>query len=137
MPVNHRKLKYVIFDVDGSTFQSQLSDWKLNNDTDDAEEFHTYDPDSSFAEEADPSWSIECKFYADWRSGGVSDFLFAHDGETLTCTIDHHPDIVGEHVRFTVPVLIKAPSVGGETRTTELTETTLKCVGAPDYGRIG
>lgn len=137
MVANNRKLKIITLDIGGSQFQAQLSEWKIVNDTDDAEIRYTFAPDGAFAESADDSYQLELKFYADWRSGGVSDFLWAHDGETVTFMIDHLPDIVGEHVRWTGSVQIKAPDVGGEVRTTEITETTLAIVGKPVYARIG
>ena len=138
MAVNHRKLKLITFFLGGNQYQTQLREWNLNNDTDDPEQFHTYGGEGeSFAEPADASWQLELTFYADWRSDGISDFLTAHDGETLEFQIDHHPDIVGEHTRRAGNVLIKAPSVGGEVRTTELTETTLAVIGEPTYERIG
>ncbi len=138
MAVNHRKLKLITFFLGGNQYQTQLREWNLNNDTDDPEQFHTYGGEGeSFAEPADASWQLELSFYADWRSDGISDFLTAHDGETLPFVIDHHPDIVGEHTRRGGDVLIKAPSVGGEVRTTELTDTTLAVIGTPSYERIG
>jgi hypothetical protein len=136
--VHHRKLKLITFDLAGTQYQTQLRNWNLTNDTDDPEQFHTYGGEGeSFAEEADPSWNLELEFYSDWRNNGISDFLTARNGETLSFQIDHHPDIVGEHTRRAGSVLIKAPSVGGEVRTTELTETTLAVIGEPTYERIG
>lgn len=138
MTANNRKLKIITLDIGGSEFQAQLTDWKITNDTDDAEIKYTFGgDDEAFAEEADASFKLELKFYSDWRSGGISDFLWAHDGETVTFQLDHLPDIVGEHVQWGGSVQIKAPSVGGEIRTTEVTEATLAIVGKPVYARIG
>lgn len=137
MAANNRKLKIITLDIGGTQFQAQLSEWKIVNDTDDAEIKYTFAPDGAFADAADDAYQLELKFYADWRSGGVSDFLWAHDGETVSFSLDHLPDIVGEHVRWTGSVQIKAPDVGGEIRTTEATETTLTIVGKPTYTRIG
>lgn len=137
MTVNHRKLKQITFDIGGSEFQVQLKEWTLNNDTDDPDIFYTFGgDDEAFAEEAEPSWSLDLKFYADWRSDGISDFLTAHDGETLPFTITHHPGVAGEAHERAGDVLIKAPSVGGEVRATEETEVTLACIGKPSYTRL-
>lgn len=138
MAVAHRKLMIAVFDLDGTEFQNQLSTISLNNETDDPEQFHTYGGDGeSFAEAADDSYTLDLTLYADWRSNGISDFLTAHDGETLPFTIDWHPNIVGEHIRRTGSVLVKAPNMGGDIRTTETTEVTMTVIGKPSYERIG
>ena len=138
MAVNHRKLRIAVLTIGGIPFQEQCRIINLVNNTDDPEIFHTFGGDnSSFAEEAEPSWALELTAYADWRSDGISDFLTAHNGETLPFVADMHPNIVGEHTRRAGDVLIKAPSVGGEIRATEETETTLAVIGEPSYERIG
>ena len=137
-PAHNRKLREAVLDIGGSQFHAQINDMQVVNDTDDAEQFHTYGgDDSSFAEPADPNYNLALKGFADWRVGGFSDFLWVHDGETVTFQLDHHPNIVGEHVRWSGQVNIKAPNAGGEIRTTELTESTLKIIGKPAYARIG
>lgn len=131
MAIVTRKLRNSQINIGGTQFEDRCSDFKLNNETDDGETFHTYNPTASFVEAAEDSYNLELKFYADWTSGGITRFLWDHDGETVTYQIDHHVDLPGEHVRFVGEVLIKAPTVGGEIRTTELTETTLVCTGKP------
>lgn len=137
MTVNHRKLMQITFLLGTAEYQVQLTDWKLNNDTKNADVFHTYGgPGEDFAEGDDPSYSLDLKFYADWRSSGISDFLTVHDGETVPFTITHHPGIIGEQHQRSGFVLIKAPTVGGTVRDTELTEITLSVIGKPSYVRL-
>lgn len=135
MVAHNRKLKQIVFDVGGLEFQAQCSTWQLVNNSDDPEKVYTYAPDGEFYEEVDPSYTLEATFFADWRSDGVSDYLWAHDGETVAFQIDHHPDIPLEHVRWTGTLVIKAPTVGGDVRTTEAMETTFAVVGKPEYTR--
>lgn len=137
MTAHNRKLTKVTFSLDGTQYQAQLKSWTMNNNTDDAEVFYVYEPGEEFAEAADPAWSIDCSFYADWRSDGIADFLVAHDEEDVAFVLDHHPDIVGEHVRWTGTIHLKAPSFGGDVRTTEELNTTLTFVGKPVYSRVG
>lgn len=137
MATKHNKLRIAILEIGGIAFQEQCRIINLVNNTDDPEIFHTFGGDgSSFAEAADPSWALELTAYADWRSNGISDWLTAHDGETVNFRAQMHPDIVGETTERTGQVLIKAPSVGGEIRTTEETVTTLAVIGEPTYARI-
>lgn len=134
----HYKLTKATLNIGGSQFQSQINDMQVVNDTGDATIFHTYGGDeSSFAEAAEPDYKLALKGFADWTVGGFSDYLWAHDGETVAFTLDHHPDVVGSFVRWTGQVQVKASTVGGEIRTTELTESTLAIVGKPAYSRIG
>lgn len=137
MTAHNRKLKIITLDIDGSEFQAQLREWTLNNGTGDGETFYTYGGDAeSFIEAAEAEFTLECTFFADWRSDGISSYLWAHDGETVTFQLDHHPDIVGEHVRWSGSLQIKAPSVGGEVRTTEETAVTFTIVGKPTFERV-
>lgn len=140
MSVHNRKVKLIEFslgaDPDEIAFECQVQAWSIANNTDDGERYFTQCPDGEFREEADPDYALELTLFADWRSDGISDFLWAHDGETVGFSLDHHPDIAAEHVRWTGEVKIKAPNVGGEARTTEMTEVTLPIVGKPTYTRV-
>ncbi|GEL17688.1 hypothetical protein [Pseudonocardia asaccharolytica] len=135
MVAHNRKLKQITFDLGGVEYQCQVVSWQMVNNSEDGEKRYTYCPDGEFREETDPDWSLELTFYSDWRSGGISDFLTLQDGQDVAFQLDHHPDIPAEHVRWTGTVTVKAPSVGGEVRTTEQTEVTLPCVGKPVYSR--
>lgn len=134
-----RKLKIVTFTLAGISFQCQLQKWKLNNNTEDGERFYTFcggGPEGEFREDAEPDYALEMTFFSDWRSAGISDYLTVNDQLTVAFLLDHHPDIVGEHVKWTGSVKVKAPPVGGDARKTEMTEITLPVIGKPVYTRI-
>ena len=137
MTAHNRKLTQITFSLDGTEYQAQVKSWTLNNNTDDAEIFYVFEPGEEFAEAADASWSLDVTMYADWRAGGIGDFLMAHDETDVAVVLDHHPDIPGEHVRWSGTIHLKAPNVGGDVRTTEEIDTTLTFVGKPTYERIG
>lgn len=136
MTAYNKRLKEITFTLGGTEFQCQLNSWKLANNTDDGDKMFTYCPDGEFREEADDDWALELKFFSDWRSAGISDFLVANDQLTAAFQLDHYPGVVGTHVRWTGTVKVKAPSVGGDVRTTEMTEVTLQVIGKPIYARI-
>lgn len=136
MGAHNRKLKYITFLIGGIEQQIQISSWKINNNTADGTTFYTFAPDGAFVEAADADFSIDVVAFADWRSAGFSDYLWAHDGETVPYVLTHLAEFAGETVTWSGEAQIKAPSVGGEVRTTEITETTLKCVDKPVYARI-
>ena len=135
MTATHRKLEVLTFLLGGTPFQDQLTAVVISNETDDAEIFYTYAADGTFAEAAEDSYTLELTFFADWSAGGISDYLWAHDGETVACQIDHLEAVAGEHVRFAGNVQIKSSNALGEVRTTEVTECTLAWVGRPAYTR--
>lgn len=135
MTAHNRKLKVVTFDLGGTEYQAQVSTWNLENNTDDPAIVYVFAENEEFAEDADESYALSMTFFSDWRSAGISDFLWANDGTDRAFQLDHHPDIPAEHVRWAGTVRIKAPNVGGDVRTTEVTEVTLQCVGKPVYSR--
>lgn len=137
MTAHNRRLKTITFQLDSTEFQCQVNSWTLTNNSPDGEKQYTYCTDGEFREEVDDDWALDLRFFSDWRSTGVSDFLWDNDKETVTFQIDHHPDVTGEHVRWTGSLVVRAPSVGGDVRTTEVTEVTLQIVGTPTYARIG
>ena len=137
MAVKHNKLRIAVLELDLIPFQEQCRIINLVNNTDDPEIFDTFGgPNSSFAEAADPSWTLELTAYADWRSNGISDYLTAHDGETVPFRGVMHPDLVGETTQRQGFVLLKAPSWGGEIKTNDETVTSLAVIGKPTYERI-
>lgn len=136
MTVHSRKIKLVEFTLGGTAFQCQVQNWRVVNNTEDGERFYAQCPDGEFFEEAEPDYALEITFFSDWRSNGVSDYLTQNDQETVAFQLDHHPDIAGEHVRWTGDCKIKAPTVGSDVRTTEMTEITLPCIGKPEYTRV-
>lgn len=132
-----RRLKVVQFILSNVDFECQLESWTVTNNTPDGAKTFTYCPSSEFRMETDDDYSLALKFFSDWRSGGISDFLVVNNKALALFQIDHHPDIVGEHVRWSGTCILKAPNVGGDARTTEETSVTLQIIGLPTYARIG
>ncbi len=138
MTVN-RKLKIITFTLGGNSFQCQLNEWHMKNGTEDGEKFYTFcgpGTEGEFREDAEPDFSLELKFFADWHLNGISDYLWLNDQLTVAFVLDHHPDLIGEHVRWAGSCKIKAPDVGGPARTTERTDITIPVIGKPAYSRI-
>lgn len=136
--VLRNRLKIVTFTLDNVDYSCQLNSWTVNNNTVDGVKTFTFcGAPSEFRTETDDDWSLTMKYYSDWRSGGISDFLMQNTRAVATFVLDHHPDIVGQHVRWSGSCVIKAPSVGGDVRTIEETSVTLLILGIPTYARIG
>lgn len=137
MAVHQRRLKLINFTIEGNSFECQVQTWNLDPGIEDGDRQYTFCPDGEFIEETDPDPTLELTFFSDWRSGGISDYLWANSGQVADFQLDHHPDITGEHVRWTGQVVLKPGPVGGDARATETTEVTLQLVTAPTYTRIG
>lgn len=141
MTATHNKLKTILFsltpDAGGTgtpvNFECQLSQWQVQNNTDDPEQRYTFCPDGEFYEDADPSYALSLTFYSDWKADGISDFLWQHHGEVVDFTLDHLPDVADQHVQWTGTCRIKSPNAGGEVRSTESQEVTLAILGTPTY----
>lgn len=135
MTTHNRKLKVIEFVLLGVNFECQVSSWKMNNNTEDGDKLYSFcgPAGGEFRADAEPDYSLDLTFYSDWRSAGISRFLTDHDGETVAFKLDHHPDIPLEHVYWEGDTKLRAPNVGGDARTTEMTETTLVIIGKPTF----
>lgn len=134
-PLHNRKIKLIIFDLGGTTFQCQIENFNFINNTPDGAKIYSMCPDGVAIEETDEDWALQFRFFSDWRVGGISDFLMLHDGEDVAITVEHHPDIPAEHTVWDAVLRIKAPNVGGDIKVTERQEATMQCVAKPTYTR--
>lgn len=129
MTARNRKLTHIILDIGGNEFQAQLSTWQLNDNTNNPTTQFVFEPGEEFVEQPDPDYTLDCTFFADWATTGVSKWLWQHRGEQVPFTLTHHPDIPAEATTFSGQLLVKAPSVGGDIRTTEQSTVTFPVVG--------
>jgi hypothetical protein len=136
--VHSRRLKLVTFTLNSVDYSCQLNNWNMMNNTVDGTKTFTYcgNP-SEFRTETDNDYALQLKFFADWRLGGISDFLFNNSRAVATFVLDHLPDVVGEHVRWSGNCVLKAPTVGGDLRALEETSVTLLVLGLPLFTRVG
>lgn len=133
---HHRKHRTILLTLAGTDFTDQCRSATVANNTDDPERFPCYAPAGEFLEPAEPEWALELNLYSDWRSAGVSDYLSTNDHDEVAFVLQHHTGVVGETVQYAGTVILKAPSLGGEARTQDMTEVTLQIIGKPTYTRI-
>lgn len=150
MSAHNRRLKFLQLGVgagespsgDEIDFGCQVSTWQIVNNTPDGDKLFSfcYDPtetdevneqNGEFREETEPDYTLNFTVFSDWRSDGISTYAWAHDGETVPFRLDHHPNILDEHTAWVGHVKIKAPSVGGDARTTEMSEMSWVIIGKP------
>lgn len=134
-PLHNRKIKQIVFDLGGNTFQCQLENFLFINNTPDGEKIYSMCPDGEAIEESDPDWALQLRFFSDWRVNGISDFLMQQDGNDVAFELEHHPDIPGEHTISSGTLRVKAPNYGGDVKATERQEVTFQIIGKPDYDR--
>jgi hypothetical protein len=136
--VHSRRLKLIVFTLNGVDQTVQLNEWQiLNNTVDGTKRFSYAGSPSEFRTETDNDYALQLKFFADWRAGGISDYLWNNSRAYAGFVLDHMPDVVGEHVRWSGTCVIKAPTVGGDLRTIEETSVTLLILGVPTFTRVG
>jgi hypothetical protein len=136
--VHYRRLKQITFTLNGVDSSWQLASWQMVNNTADGDKTFTYAGNpSEFRTETDDNWSLVLDWYSDWRVGGISDYLIQNTRVVAAFQLDHLPNVVGEHVRWSGNCVLKAPTVGGDIRTLEKTSSTLLILGIPQYTRIG
>jgi len=135
--VNQRRLKVIQFTLAGTAYDCQVKSWAMTNSTPLGDKQFSFCADGTgeFREETDPDYSLDLTFWADWRAGGINDYLTLNDQVTVAFQLDHHPFVVGEHVRWVGTCQLRAPNVGGEPRVTEQFETSFPVIGKPTYSR--
>jgi hypothetical protein len=133
--LHNRKLKVINLTIGGNTYECQISNWELQNNTEDGEKIYSFCPDGEAIEETDPDWALSLTLYSDWTVNGISDYLMANDGVDAAFSIVHHPGTIGEQVQWTGTLRIKAPNIGGEIKTTETQTVVLPIIGKPVYAR--
>lgn len=136
MTTHHRKIKVIELRLGNTQFECQVQSWNMNNNTEDGDKLYAQCADGNdgeFRDDAEPDYSLDLTFYSDWRSAGISRFLTEHKSETATFKLDHHPDIPEEHVYWAGSLKLRAPNVGGDARTIEMTEVTLVVIGEPVF----
>lgn len=141
MSIHQRRLKIITFTLAGTDYSCQLVTWNLDPGFTPGDLVYTFcaagEGQNAFVEDTDGKPSLQIKFFSDWSAGGISDYLAANYGTTVAFVLDHHPDVVGEHVRWNGNLVLVAPPVGGDARTTEQQDITMPIVGAPTYTRVG
>lgn len=139
---HQRRLKIMTLIIDGSAYDGQVNSFTLDPNAKAGNQQYTYssagEGQNSFYEETDDQWSLKLKFFSDWRDGEISDILSdpANNKKVVDFQIDHHPDIVGEHIRWTGQMMILMPAIGGDTRTTESQDVTFPVIGEPVKERM-
>lgn len=136
MAIHTKRVKTIEFTIGATSFECQVNTWNLDPGIEDGDRLYSQCPEGEAIEETDPESTLECKFFADWRSNGISAFLWENLGETMDFELNHHPGVPGEHVKWTGQLYIKPGPAGGEARTTEFTEVTFQCVGLPKFERV-
>lgn len=128
MAIQHKRLKLITLTIGGTSIEKQVQSWKLDPGVKDGDHKYTFGapPDGEFIEETDAEASLELKLFSDWRSAGISTFLWNNPNTEADFVLDHHPDDPASHVRFSGKVLIQPAPVGGDARETEMTEITLQ-----------
>lgn len=136
MTAQNRRLKVITFTLDGDSFECQLTSWTVDPGVKDGDRVYTYCPDGMFIEDTDNEPTLNLKFVSDWRLDGISDYLWQNEGAVVAFVLDHHPDIVGEHVQWSGNVKLQPAPAGGDRGDTEMQEVTLMIVGDPTYTRV-
>jgi hypothetical protein len=138
---HYRRLKIISFTLGGVEYSTQVTSWKVSAGIKTGDRIYTFssagEGHNVVIEETDGEPTLDIKFLSDWTAGGVSDYLWNNNMVTVEFTLDHHPDIAGEHVQFSGQVQLQAPDTGDDARASEEQEVNLPILGAiPVYERM-
>ena len=134
MSANLNRLKEITFSIDSiTTFNCQIKQWNITNNTPDPEKIYTFCADGETRDEPDDDYVLELTFFSDWATNGFSEFTWVNDKEIVDFVLDHMTDVAAQHVRWTGQVQVKAVSAGGEARTNEEHSVTWAIIGKPVF----
>lgn len=139
---HQRRLKIITFTIGGTDYSAQVTSWTLDPGIKTGNRIYTFNMNgegtNDFIEETDGQPTLMLKFLSDWTTSGLSTYLASNSMTVATFALDHHPDIVGEHVRWTGSVQLQAPPNGGDSRVTEIQSITMPILGAvPTFTWVG
>ncbi|QRP48004.1 hypothetical protein [Amycolatopsis sp. FDAARGOS 1241] len=135
MSLKVRRLKVITLTIGGVSVECQLSSWTLDPGVQDGDRLYTYCPDGTAIGETDAEPTLAVTAFSDWSAGGFEDFLWTNRGTVVEFELNHHPDITGEHVRWTGQLMAQPAPVGGDRGDNETTEITFQVIGDPVYSR--
>ncbi|WP_329069007.1 hypothetical protein [Amycolatopsis sp. NBC_01480] len=135
MALTVRRLKVITLTIGGISVECQLASWTLDPGVQTGDYIYTYCPDGAAIGETDDQPTLAATTYAKWTAGGFEDFLWLNRGTVAQFQLDHHPNITGEHVRWTGSLMVQPAPVGGDRGDNEQTEITFQLVGPPAYSR--
>lgn len=135
MSLKVRRLKVITLTIGGVSVECQLNSWTLDPGVQDGDRLYSYCPDGEDVSETDSEPTLQVKTYSKWTAGGFEDFLWANRGTVVAFELNHHPDILGEHVRWTGQLKIQPAPVGGDRGDNEETDITFQVIGDPVYSR--
>ncbi|MBB4689825.1 hypothetical protein [Amycolatopsis jiangsuensis] len=135
MALTVRRLKVITLTIGGVSVECQLASWTLDPGVQDGDRIYTYCPDGTAVEETDSEPTLALTAYSKWVVGGFEDFLWTNRGTVAEFELNHHPDIEGEHVRWTGTLMVQPAPVGGDRGDSEQTEITFQVIGDPEYSR--
>jgi hypothetical protein len=127
--------------IGGVDYSTQITDWTMDPGVQDGAQVFTFssagEGHNSIIEDTDGKPVLSLTWLSNWTSGGFDDYLWLNNNTTANFVLDHHPDIVGEHVQWTGQLKIVATPVGGKARDTETTTQKFQCFNAiQTYGRV-
>lgn len=139
---HQRRLKILTLTVDATEISGQLKSWKFDPAFSLGDPQYTFakegDGHNSYYEEVDPKPTLQLTFLDDWRSAGISNFLWTTAPLTVVdFQLDHHEDVPAEHITLTGSLVVLPHPIGGDVRTTEQSEQTFSVLPGYTYDHPG
>lgn len=128
MSIYHKRRLQAVFTLGGNSFECQISDYTVDPGVQDGERIYTLCPDGVSIEDTDNEPTLRVMFYEDFRSGGISDYLYLNSGARQAAELRINPDRADEYVGFSGTVIVRPYPVGGVARETQTGEVTFQVV---------
>jgi hypothetical protein len=123
-----RRITTISLMVDSTDFSTQINDFSFDPGVKPGDLQFTLssagEGHNSFYEDTDPTPTLEIKAYEDWRSAGLSNFIYSNVNRVVDFVLEQNPDIAEEHTTITGSLKIIPHVTGGAARTTAALDAT-------------
>jgi hypothetical protein len=123
-----RRITTIVMTVDGTDFSTQLQTGVFDPGVTAGDQQFTLssagEGHNAFYEDTDPKATLAVKGFEDWRSGGLSDFIYSNINAVVDFVFEQNPDIPAEHILVTGSLKIIPHATGGDARTYAMVDCT-------------
>jgi hypothetical protein len=136
---HQRRITTISLSVDGTDFSTQIQTFNFDPGVKVGTQQFTLssagEGHNAFYEDTDPEATLEIKGYEDWRSDGLSDFIYSNVNAVVDFVLEQNPDVSAEHTLISGSLKIIPHVTGGDARTTAMLDATFPVFPGYSYTR--
>jgi hypothetical protein len=136
-----RRITTISLTVDGTDFSTQINNFVFDPGVTPGDQQFTLssagEGHNAFFEDTDPKATLAIKAYEDWRSDGLSDFIYSNINAVVDFVLEQNPDIPDEHTLISGSLKIIPHATGGDARAYAQIDATFQVLPGYTYDHPG